>query len=175
MWPLCESANQKVSPERMPFATADHKERGRVSKFRPSEVSSYTLYLCNMSQSRVFIGRLSLQARERDVESFLRGYGRIRDVSLKRGYGFVVGTVVDSAAIFDNLVVGVPFSADVLVVISQEFDDYRDAEDAIYDLNGTTLLGERYAVFFIQSISSRHAVVRAFHHIPSVQFHPSYT
>lgn len=43
-----------------------------------------------------------MQARRQDVESFLSGYGRIRDVSLKRGYGFVVGThlAVRKAAIF---------------------------------------------------------------------------
>ena len=26
----------------------------------------------------------------------------------------------------------------------QEFDDYRDADDAVYDLNGRELLGTRY-------------------------------
>ena len=31
--------------------------------------------------------------------------------------------------------------------IVQEFDDARDADDAVYDLNGKTLCGERYAVF----------------------------
>ena len=40
--------------------------------------------------TRVFIGRLSMSARESDVERFLRGYGKVRDISLKRGYGFVV-------------------------------------------------------------------------------------
>lgn len=66
--------------------------------------------------TRVFIGRLAMNARESDVERFLRGYGKVRDISLKRGYGFV------------------------------EFDDYRDADDAIADLNGKELLGEYVAL-----------------------------
>lgn len=40
--------------------------------------------------SRVYIGRLSPDARERDVERFFRGFGRIRDINLKNGFGFVV-------------------------------------------------------------------------------------
>lgn len=40
--------------------------------------------------TRVYIGHLSYHARERDVERFFKGYGRIRDVMLKNGYGFVV-------------------------------------------------------------------------------------
>ena len=39
---------------------------------------------------RVYIGRLPYQAREKDVERFFRGFGRIRDVNLKNGFGFVV-------------------------------------------------------------------------------------
>jgi len=62
---------------------------------------------------RVYIGRLSPRAREHEVERFFHGYGKIRDVMLKNGFGFV------------------------------EFDDYRDADDAIHDLNGKMLCGER--------------------------------
>ncbi|XP_032236011.2 serine-arginine protein 55 isoform X2 [Nematostella vectensis] len=68
--------------------------------------------------SRIFLGRLPRDVRESDVEKFLRGYGKIRDISLKRGYGFV------------------------------EFDDHRDAEDAVHDLNGRDLIGERVVVEF---------------------------
>uniref|UniRef100_A0A8B9LDJ7 RRM domain-containing protein n=1 Tax=Astyanax mexicanus TaxID=7994 RepID=A0A8B9LDJ7_ASTMX len=42
-----------------------------------------------MSGCRVFIGRLSPHARERDVEKFFKGYGRIREINLKNGFGFV--------------------------------------------------------------------------------------
>ena len=40
--------------------------------------------------TRVYIGKLSYHAREKDVERFFKGYGKIRDVMLKNGYGFVV-------------------------------------------------------------------------------------
>lgn len=40
--------------------------------------------------ARVYIGRLSYRASERDIEHFFRGYGRIRDIVLKNGFGFVV-------------------------------------------------------------------------------------
>ena len=43
-------------------------------------------------------------------------YGKLREVALKNGYGFV------------------------------EFDDYRDADDAVHDLDGKDLLGCRIRV-----------------------------
>uniref|UniRef100_A0A5S6R6B9 RRM domain-containing protein n=1 Tax=Trichuris muris TaxID=70415 RepID=A0A5S6R6B9_TRIMR len=66
--------------------------------------------------SRVYIGQLSYEIRENDVEDFFKGYGKIRDINLKQGYGFV------------------------------EFDDYRDANDAVHDLNGKHMLGEKIRV-----------------------------
>ena len=65
------------------------------------------------SRPRVYVGRLSHRARESDVDRFFRGYGKIHDIMLKNGFGFV------------------------------EFDDIRDANDAIHDLNGHDLCGER--------------------------------
>ncbi|CDW53192.1 RRM 1 domain containing protein [Trichuris trichiura] len=53
---------------------------------------------------------LAHEIREYDVEDFFKGYGKIRDINLKQGYGFV------------------------------EFDDHRDASDAVHDLNGKHLL-----------------------------------
>lgn len=52
----------------------------------PQRASPHTA----MSGCRVFIGRLNPAAREKDVERFFKGYGRIRDIDLKRGFGFVV-------------------------------------------------------------------------------------
>ncbi|CAG2188280.1 SFRS4_5_6 [Mytilus edulis] len=66
--------------------------------------------------TRVYIGRLSYHAREKDVERFFKGFGKVRDVMLKNGYGFV------------------------------EFEDHRDADDAVYELNGKDLCGERCTV-----------------------------
>lgn len=66
--------------------------------------------------TRVFVGRLNYDVRERDMERFFRGYGRIEDIVLKNGFGFV------------------------------DFDDYRDAEDAVRELNGKKLMGERVTV-----------------------------
>lgn len=69
-----------------------------------------------MSATRVYVGNLYHDTRERDLEKFFKGYGRLRDVFLKNGYGFV------------------------------EFEDPRDADDAVYELNGRELLGERVTV-----------------------------
>ena len=42
--------------------------------------------------SRIYVGRLPYQAREKEVERFFRGFGRIRDINLKNGFGFVVSS-----------------------------------------------------------------------------------
>ena len=39
---------------------------------------------------RVYVGHLPYSARERDVERFFRGFGRLREVNLKNGFCFVV-------------------------------------------------------------------------------------
>lgn len=70
-----------------------------------------------MVGSRVYVGGLPYGTRERDLEKFFKGYGRTRDILIKNGYGFV------------------------------EFEDYRDADDAVYELNGKELLGERSVCF----------------------------
>jgi len=67
--------------------------------------------------TRVFVGGIRDQrVRERDIEDFFKGYGRVREVTIKPGYAFV------------------------------EFEDLRDAEDAVYEKNGKSLNGDRVVV-----------------------------
>nr|ACO10556.1 Serine-arginine protein 55 [Caligus rogercresseyi] len=68
------------------------------------------------SGSRVYIGNLPENVRERDVEKFLKDHGRIREVVIKSGYGFV------------------------------EFDDPRDADDVVNDMDGKDFQGGRIRV-----------------------------
>lgn len=69
-----------------------------------------------MTGTRLYLGNLPYDTTKRDLESFFKGYGRIEEILLKNGYGFI------------------------------EFDDPRDAEDAVYDLDGKKLLGKRVTV-----------------------------
>ncbi|KAF7268320.1 hypothetical protein GWI33_018584 [Rhynchophorus ferrugineus] len=70
--------------------------------------------------SRVYIGKIPHETRLRDLECFFWEFGRIRDVLIKPGYSFV------------------------------EFDDYRDAEDAVRELHGKRLLGIRVEVELVR-------------------------
>uniref|UniRef100_A0A915KWC1 RRM domain-containing protein n=1 Tax=Romanomermis culicivorax TaxID=13658 RepID=A0A915KWC1_ROMCU len=69
-----------------------------------------------MSRARLYVGHLSYRARETDIEDLFGRYGRIREILLKNGFGFV------------------------------EFDDPRDAEEAVYRCNGKDIRGERIVV-----------------------------
>lgn len=63
--------------------------------------------------ARIYVGHLSYQVSDKDLEYFFRGYGEIYEIVLKQGFAFV------------------------------DFLDIKDAEDAIHDLNGQDLKGER--------------------------------
>jgi len=73
--------------------------------------------------TRVYVGRLPYDVRERDIEKFFKGYGRVREILMKDGFAFV------------------------------EFDDHRDADDAVYELNGKELMGERVHVEYARGPS----------------------
>jgi len=55
--------------------------------------------------SRVYVGKLSSRTREGDLYDIFSRYGSIRSVDVKNGYAFI------------------------------DFEDYRDAEDAIYEMD----------------------------------------
>ncbi len=65
---------------------------------------------------QIFIAKLSPSIRERELEYEFRKFGRIRNLQLKRGYAFI------------------------------EFDDYRDADDAIHEMNGRRIMGQKIIV-----------------------------
>jgi len=67
---------------------------------------------------RVFVGRLGDHTREKDIDRFFRDIGRVRDIQMKTGYAFV------------------------------DFDDPRDADDAVYEMNNRDLCGVRVTVEF---------------------------
>lgn len=46
-----------------------------------------------MVGSRVYVGGLPFGVRDRDLEKFFKGFGRIRDILIKNGYGFVVSII----------------------------------------------------------------------------------
>jgi len=94
-------------------------EMARGEFFRGQEVPS-TSPSNNNNGERVcvFLGNLPQDCREVDIERFFNGYGRLKQVVLKRGYGFVF------------------------------FEEMRDAEDAVKELVGRKLRGERITLEF---------------------------
>ncbi|KAJ1786668.1 serine arginine-rich splicing factor, partial [Coemansia sp. RSA 2399] len=66
--------------------------------------------------SRLYVGRLPRDVRERDIERLFRGYGEIRDICLMSGFGFV------------------------------EFRERRDADDVMHDFNNRDFMGERLII-----------------------------
>ncbi|KOX79868.1 Serine-arginine protein 55 [Melipona quadrifasciata] len=105
--------------------------------------------------TRVFVGGLTYRVRERDLEKFFRKYGRIREVAMKNGFAFVYGR---DKGLCQRFFRGYGRFRDVLIKNGYgfvEFDDYRDADDAVYELNGKELLGERVAVEIARGVSGR--------------------
>ncbi|KRX81144.1 26S protease regulatory subunit 4 [Trichinella sp. T6] len=110
----CASSASASSESLQPVYSIDDQfgrwEKGGCALF---EISILTR---TMESTRVYVGQLTSDIRENDLENFFKGYGRIREITLKNGYGFV------------------------------EFDERRDADDAVHDLNGKPLLGEKIRV-----------------------------
>ncbi|MCJ8744088.1 hypothetical protein PDJAM_G00102250 [Pangasius djambal] len=119
-----DDARSDSAPSRAPLTLPGHFLYPSLLG-RHFVISTNSSEIFTMSGCRVFIGRLSPHARERDVEKFFKGYGRIREINLKNGFGFV------------------------------EFDDHRDADDAVYELNGKELCNERVTIEHARSRRGR--------------------
>lgn len=65
---------------------------------------------------QIFIAKLAPSIREKDLEHEFRRFGKIRNLQFKRGYAFI------------------------------EYDDYKDANNAIQDMDGRKLDGQRIVV-----------------------------
>ena len=65
---------------------------------------------------RIYCGRLSSNAAEKDLESLLKSIGKVRDIDFKEGYAYAV------------------------------FKDYRDADRAVEELNGKEFMGQSIRV-----------------------------
>ena len=60
-------------------------------KIEPNCLSDWILFFSiDTMGTRVYIGGLPYRVKERDIERFFRGYGKLREVLIKNGYGFVV-------------------------------------------------------------------------------------
>ncbi|KAJ3303379.1 hypothetical protein HDV03_003948 [Kappamyces sp. JEL0829] len=70
---------------------------------------------------KVYFGKLARDTREDDLEKLLRKYGKFSNLRVLQGFAFV------------------------------EFDDSRDADDAVKDLDGIDFMGERICVEFAKA------------------------
>jgi RNA recognition motif-containing protein len=66
--------------------------------------------------TQVFVAKLSTGVREKDLDYEFRKFGTINSIQMKRGYAFI------------------------------EFEDFKDAEDAIKEMDGKKLEGQRIVV-----------------------------
>ncbi|KIJ69171.1 hypothetical protein HYDPIDRAFT_80139 [Hydnomerulius pinastri MD-312] len=80
---------------------------------------------------RLYLGRLPPDARSDDVAKFFDGYGRIVDCRVMTGFGFV------------------------------EFENAKDAEDAVHHFNGKPFMGANIVVEFAKESRPRRDVTRS--------------
>ena len=90
-----------------------------ASLFEPSHAFRAVKMPRGGGDTKVFLGNLPPDCKVSDIQQFLDKFGRVRNILIKQGkYGFA------------------------------EFDDPRDADDAVYELHGRKLLGSRITLEF---------------------------
>lgn len=65
---------------------------------------------------QIFIAKLNPRVREKDLDRLFSKYGNIKNILIKSGYAFI------------------------------EYDNYKDAEDAVRHMDGKTIEGQRIVV-----------------------------
>jgi RNA recognition motif-containing protein len=65
---------------------------------------------------QIFVAKLNSSVREKDLDYEFRKFGTIKNIQMKRGYAFI------------------------------EYEDYKDAEDAIKEMDGKRIEGQRIVV-----------------------------
>lgn len=67
--------------------------------------------------SRVYVGGIPYETRERDLENFFRGFGRIRDVLIKNGWVFKFDNLSFAMClVFDGHSHGIVYLANLPVI-----------------------------------------------------------
>ncbi len=66
--------------------------------------------------TQIFVAKLTTGVREKDLDYEFRRFGSIRNIQLKRGYAFI------------------------------EYEDHKDADDAIKEMDGKRFEGQRIVV-----------------------------
>ena len=87
---------------------------------------------CTFKNTRNISSHLITVASLRDIEKFLKGYGRIRNISVKEGFGFA------------------------------EFDDRRDADDAVKVVTLQISSSDQNYIIFCQHQNTSHSTARSF-------------
>ena len=65
---------------------------------------------------QIFVAKLSSNIREKDIDYEFRRFGSIKNIQVKRGYAFI------------------------------EYEDYKDAEDAVKEMDGRRFEGQKIVV-----------------------------
>ena len=84
-----------LKKEKSKYTTSKNENGKKNRRERKKNGLTNLPLLCLLLQTamvgtRVYVGGLSYRVGERDLDRFFRSYGRLRDIVIKNGFGFVV-------------------------------------------------------------------------------------